>query len=182
MARQGVTHALSAPRFMGVTVGGYKMSKDEYFNVEARTAHIIRIGMQDIDFGFVPSGVEIPLIKEFQEQINKQGAYKLPDNYEDLPPDEKLKTRQRSSALYSVECEQETRMDNIRFVAIFTSFFFPEIDEEYISKHESGKVVTEAALALTETVLTDYYGVVTEMNEKQGSPKKAKASAKKKKP
>lgn len=157
------------------------MSKDEYFNVETRQGHIINIGMRDIDFGFVPAGVEIPLVEEFQAQLKKQHTYKSPDNFDSMKPEEKQQSMRRSAALYGIECRSEARTDNIRFVAIFTSFFFPEIDEEYLSKHESGSKVDEAMTALTEAITRDYYGVVAELNEKRGQEKKAVASARKKK-
>ena len=152
----------------------------DFMNVKQRKPIMLTIGGHEFDLGFIPAGVEIPLLDEFHAQVEKQGSYSLPENFTELSGDEQMQARMKSAQLYAAQCAQEARINNIQFLAIFTSFFEPEIDTEYLSKHESGAVIDIAWRTLETVIIEDYYGVIADLNKGKPQSKKAKASAKKK--
>jgi len=153
---------------------------EQFSNVKQRKANMVEVAGKAFDCGFIPSGVEIPLLDEFNAQIYKQSTYSLPENFDQLSDDEKMKAQATSAVKYANENRAQTRADNIKFVSIFTSFFDPDYTEEYISKNASGPEVNTAWQALEATIVEDYFDTVKNLNGGTGG-KKAKASARKKK-
>jgi len=152
----------------------------EFMNVKQREKKMVHVAEQDFDCGFIPSGIEIPLLDEMNAQTEKQGTYNLPDDFADLSVEAQAKAMLKSSTLYTNEHRAETRNDNIRFVSVFTSFFDQDYTEEFLSKNASGAEISKAVVTLQETIARDYYGTINELNS-GNSGKKAGASAKKKK-
>ena len=148
----------------------------EFMNVKQRKERKVEITGQVFDCGFIPAGVEIPLLEEFNAQVEKQGSYKLPKNVAKLSTENLMKARAASAMAYVATHTKETRMDNIKFASIFTSFFNPDYDEEYLSKHASGREIDAVWKALEVTIVEDYYGTVKDLNG-DVDEKKAVASA-----
>jgi hypothetical protein len=103
---------------------------DKAVNLDSLRApsRIVTFLGRDYETGYIPSGASIPLLVSYQAMADKQAAGAGGRGYEE-------------SLRYAAEHTEEVVPDEIRVVAKYCSFFYPDVTEETVAREASREMV-----------------------------------------